>query len=150
MHVRLPEEDGHTTGLLRRMVLGVFLLGAVGTGAELVLLGHYEQVWQTIPLGLLALSLAVLALWCIVGGDRILRVFQRVMLLCVGAGILGVYLHYQSNVEFELEVNPSARGINLIWESLTGAMPALAPGALLHLGLIGLLYAYKHPVFRRA
>ena len=69
------------------------------------------------------------------------------MLLFVAAGIVGVYLHYQSNVEFELEMNPAAAGWELIRESLTGAMPALAPGTMVHLGLIGLLYTWRHPVF---
>jgi hypothetical protein len=42
-------------------------------------------------------------------------------------------------------MNPSAAGTDLIWESLTGAMPALAPGTMFQLGLVGLLYTYGHP-----
>ena len=33
----------------------------------------------------------------------------------------------------------------LVWKALRGATPALAPGALAQLGLLGLLYTYRHP-----
>jgi hypothetical protein len=52
-------------------------------------------------------------------------------------------------VVFELEMNPSAGGTQLVWESLSGAMPALAPGTLFQLGLVGLLYTYPHPALGR-
>ena len=44
-------------------------------------------------------------------------------------------------------MNPTAAGGSLIWSSLTGAMPALAPGTLIHLGLVGLLSTYRHSIF---
>jgi hypothetical protein len=51
-------------------------------------------------------------------------------------------LHYQSNREFELETYPTMAGLELLRETLTGAIPALAPGALIHIGLIGFAYGY--------
>ncbi len=132
---------------IRSLLLVIFLLGVLGAGSELILLGHYEEPWQIVPLGLMGLSLAVLAVRLFRNDARALRVFRICMLLFVAAGILGVYLHYQSNVEFELEMNPAAAGWELIRESLTGAMPALAPGTMVHLGLIGLLYTWRHPIF---
>lgn len=140
-----PDRRPATT-LLRRLLLALFFLGAAGTGAELVLLGHYEEIWQLVPLVLIALSLIVGAFWCVVGEARILRLFQLMMAACVVAGVVGVILHYRSNIEFELEISPSKGGTDLIWSALTGAMPALAPGAMLHLGLLGLVYAFRHPV----
>lgn len=132
---------------IRSLLLVIFLLGVLGAGSELILLGHYEEPWQLVPLGMIGLSLAVLAVRLFRNDARVLRVFQICMLLFVAAGILGIYLHYQSNVEFELEMNPAAAGWELIRESLTGAMPALAPGTMVHLGLIGLLYTWRHPIF---
>lgn len=134
-------------GALRKMLLAVFLLGALGTGIELVLLEHYSELSQLIPLGMILIGMVVLATWCLSGAPAVLRVFQASMLLFVLAGTLGIYLHYDSNVEFELEMNPSTAGWALIWSSLTGAMPALAPGTMIHLGLVGLLYTYRHPIF---
>jgi hypothetical protein len=58
---------------------------------------------------------------------------------------LGIYFHLKANVEFELELHPSMAGLELIVETLKGAMPALAPGAMAQLGLIGLLVCYRHP-----
>ncbi len=132
---------------IRSLLLVIFLLGVLGAGSELILLGHYEEPWQLVPLGMIGLSLAVLVVRLFRNDARVLRIFQVCMLLFVAAGILGVYLHYQSNVEFELEMNPAAAGWELIRESLSGAMPALAPGTMVHLGLIGLLYTWRHPIF---
>ena len=134
---------------IRSLLLALFLLGVLGAGGELILLGHYEETWQILPLGIMGLSLAALAARLFRNDAPVLRVFQACMLLFVAAGIVGVYLHYQSNVEFELEMNPAAAGWELIRESLTGAMPALAPGTMTYLGLIGLLYAWRHPIFSR-
>ena len=66
------------------------------------------------------------------------------------SGMIGLYLHYRGNVEFELEMYPSIRGFELFWKSITGATPALAPATMLLLGLIGLAYSYQHPSRKRA
>ena len=134
-------------GVLRKMLLAVFLLGALGTGIELVLLEHYAELAQLVPLGMILIGLVVLAMWFLSGVPAVLRVFQVSMLLFVLAGFVGIYFHYASNLEFELEMNPVAAGWSLIWASLTGAMPALAPGTMVQLGLVGLLYTYRHPIF---
>ena len=147
--MKTPEQE--SPGLIQTLLLPVFLFGAVGTLAELLLLGHYEEIWQLIPIFLLTVSLTVAALWFVAGKPgAILRVFQLSMLAFLVAGGMGIYLHYNSNVEFELELNPSAAGRELIWSSLTGAMPALAPGTMFQLGLIGLMYTYRHPAFGRS
>ena len=142
-----PSDPVQHAGFVRRMLLAVFLLGALGTGVELVLLEHYAEIFQLVPLAMVLVALVVLAMWFVSGAPAILRVFQVAMFLFLLAGVLGVYLHYNSNVEFELEMDPSASGWPLIWASLTGAMPALAPGTMVQLGLVGLLYAYRHPAF---
>ncbi len=132
---------------IRRFALSIFLIGAIGSGTELLLLGHTENIWQLIPLLLIAASLVVLSLlarWHTRAG---LRAFQGTMLLFIVSGLVGVLLHYRSNAEFELEVYPAIGGMELFWASLTGAMPALAPGTMAYLGLLGLLFTYQDPVF---
>ncbi len=52
--------------LLRRWILGVLVLGLVGTVVELVLLEHYEEPLQYVPLVLIAAAVGVLA-WCGLG-----------------------------------------------------------------------------------
>jgi len=134
--------------VIRRLLTFVFVLGSIGTGTELVLLGHIEGLAQLVPIVLLAGSLVVLGAWFMFRGPRQLRAFQGTMVLFIGAGLLGVWLHYRSNMEFELEMSPLISGRALFREAVTGAIPALAPGTMLLLGLLGLMSTYRHPVFR--
>jgi hypothetical protein len=140
-----------TDAILRLAVLAVFLLGVIGSMAELLLLGHYEDVNQLVPLILFAAALALLA-WMSIGGSRLAcGVFQATMGLFVASGLLGVWLHAQANREFQLEVDPSAAGWTLFMKVMRAkAPPALAPGLMVQLGLLGLAYAYRHPRFENA
>lgn len=135
--------------VLRRILLAVLLAGMVGLAAELLLLEHYEDVWQWTPLALLAAGFAAAAAVALRPGRGVLLAFRAVMALYVVAGAVGAYLHLQGNAEFERESDPAIAGTALLWESLRGATPALAPGALAQLGLVGLALAYRHPVLRR-
>jgi hypothetical protein len=134
---------------LRRLLLALVVLGALGLIAELLLLEHYEDSWQWAPLVLLTATLASAVAVGLRPVAASLAIFRVVMLLCVAAGGVGVFLHYRGNAEFELERTPSLRGVPLLWESLRGATPALAPGAMAQLGLLGLLFAWRHPAGRR-
>jgi hypothetical protein len=131
---------------LRQAILVVFLLGLVGSAVELLLLGHYEDVRQTIPLVLSGVSLVALAAFGATGAWLALRAFQGTMLLFVVSGAVGVWLHFQANREFQLEVNPSLSGWALVSKALQAKTPpALAPGVMVQLGLLGLAYTCKHP-----
>lgn len=134
---------------LRRIVLAIVLLGMSGLAADLVLIEHYESWQQIIPLAALGLGFANGALLAVRPSRPALRAFQALMAAFVLAGLAGLYLHYIGNVEFELERDPSIGGIALVWESLRGATPALAPGAMIQLGLLGLAYAFRHPALDR-
>jgi uncharacterized membrane protein len=62
------------------------------------------------------------------------------------AGVAGIALHYQSSMEFKLETNPSLIGWALFWAVMSAKTPPpLAPGAMIQLGLLGLVYAYRYP-----
>ena len=136
-------------GALRALLLALVVIGAAGLEVELLLLEHYESAWQFTPLVLLGVVLVAAALVWRRPSSATVRFFQVAMLLCVAAGVVGVFLHYRGNVEFELERESSLSGAKLIWESLRGATPALAPGAMAQLGLLGLVYCYRHPALRR-
>lgn len=138
-----------TLGHLRRGLLGVVLFGAIGLGAELVLQEHFDGWTQRVPLVLLAVvALQSIVLFRYVT-PRTLLVFRFVSVVCLAAGMLGAILHYRGNVEFELERTPTLAGIALFRAALEGATPTLAPGALLQLGLIGLLFTWRHPSLER-
>lgn len=124
---------------IRRTLLVLFAAGALGTGIELILLGHTEDPWQWVPV-VLTLSGPLVAIWYgLRRGRASRRVFQCTMILFVASAGVGLTLHYRSNVEFELEMEPGARGLALAAEALTGAIPALAPGTMMLLGAIGLI-----------
>lgn len=136
-------------GSVRRVVLALVLLGSTGLLLELLLLEHTEPGWQLAPLVvLLAGGLSATAA-AVRPGRRVLRLLQGSMALFIATGVLGLYLHYRGNMEFELEMDATLRGVGLLWRSLHGATPALAPGAMINLGLFGLASAYRHPALRR-
>ena len=118
----------------------MFRLGILVTAAELFLLGHYEKAWQQLPLWLL--GAALVASFAPVHSGRVGpgRVLSAICALMILSGVLGLWLHYQNNASFELEMQPSMSGVALFWEALRGAVPALAPGAMIYLGCLGLLF----------
>ena len=134
---------------LRQLVLVLVLVGIVGLEIELALLRHAESFSQLIPHFTLILGLVTTAAVYFRPGRSSLRLFQLVMLLFLVIGLLGVILHFRGNVEFVLERYPTLGGVKLIWKALRGATPALAPGALAQLGLLGLLYTYGHPALAK-
>jgi hypothetical protein len=133
---------------IRRILLALVLLGIVGLTLELSLLEHTESATQLLPFVVLGAGLGMSAKLAFRPTPRSLRLFQAVMLLFVATGLLGLYLHLRGNIEFERETDPSAHGLELFWRSLRGGVPLLAPAAMAQLGLLGLVFAYRHPALR--
>jgi hypothetical protein len=135
-----------TISLIRTLLMATFVFGAAGTLIELFLLAHTDGWEQWIPNVLLAGGLVVAA-WCVASRRPIpLKVFRATMVTFVVAGLVGTALHFKGNVEWERESDPSIAGRELIWSALTGATPSLAPGTMIQLGLIGLLFTLRHPI----
>lgn len=145
-----PAAEPETLTALRRMILALLVSDAAGLGVDLLLLQHFESPAQIIAPGLLAAALAMVVWHVRDRGPRSLRMLQAAMWLLVGAGGLGLYFHYRANVEFQREIDPSIGGVALIREALAAKTPpALAPGALTGLGVLGLIYTFRHPGLRR-
>ena len=138
-----------TRATVRQLLLALVVIGIVGLEVELALLRHAESFSQWIPHVTLFIGLLTTAAVYFRPGPRTLRAFQVMMILFLVIGGLGVYFHLHGNVEFAQERDPSLSGVRLLWKALRGASPALAPGALAQLGLLGLLYSYKHPGLTR-
>jgi hypothetical protein len=132
---------------LRRGLLAIMLIGCAGLLVELFLQEHTEDFKQWIPLALLGAG-GLEAAWLATRGPSpaALRLFSLTMLAFLVSGVLGSWFHYSGNAEFELERTPELAGWPLIRAALGGAFPSLAPGAMIQLGLIGLLYTFRHPV----
>ena len=144
---RLRTFSEHPTAFwFRHFALALAVLACLMTPFELIFAKHYTQATMLIPFGLVALSLLCIAAIAFDPSPLRLRLFQAVMLLLFVGSSLGVFFHLKGNLEVALEVDPTLRGLPLIWEVLTGAAPALAPGLLAQVGLLGLAYTYRHPV----
>ncbi len=132
---------------VRRILLAVLFVGLLGTGTDLALLNHVEDPLQLTPLVLLGLGLVLLVWHVINQGRASVRALQVLMILFVIGGLAGLVLHYRGSMEFQLEVNPELSGLELFLKAIRAkAPPALGPGAMIHLGLLGLAYAYRYPV----
>jgi hypothetical protein len=138
-------EIGKTLSRLRRGLLLLLVAGMAGTGAELLLMGHTDGLDQLIPLLLIGLGLITLGWVGIAGSQASLRAFQATMALAIISGGAGTFLHYRGNVEFEVESMPGLRGFALFKEAMHGATPALAPGTMVLIGALGLLYTLAYP-----
>lgn len=141
----VPIHERSSDGILaiaRQALIVILVLGMVGLLVELLLIEHFEDAWQLVPLILLGLGLPALAWHAFAASWTSARAWRILMTLFVVAGFIGFYMHYAGNVEFELEQNPNAARWVLFREAMMGATPALAPGAMIQIGLIGLLYAF--------
>jgi len=146
-----PKGSADPVGMLRLWILGVLVLGLLGTVVELVLLSHYEQPVQLVPVVLIVLALIVLA-WHVMGHSAAsLRVLMGLMILFVFASFAGFAAHFYGSAEFQLDLEPSLS----TWELLEKVMrakapPLLAPGMMLQLGLLGLAYVFSDKRYRRS
>jgi len=119
---------------------GVLFLGLVGTLVELVLLEHYEDPWQLVPLALIPLAVVAVG-WYLRSPTFVSRsVLQVTMTSFVAAGLIGVVLHMRGAAEFQLDIDPTMDRWTLLVKTLRAkAPPALAPGLMIQLGLIGFI-----------
>lgn len=135
-----------TMQTLRRILAAILLFGTLGTCVELWLLEHDEELLQFIPLLVLGLAAVLVLLVSLRPSTASVRILQVVMVACIASGIAGVVLHFRANMEFQLEMDPSLPRDELFLKVMRAkAPPALAPGVLVQLGLIGLAFSYRHP-----
>ena len=125
---------------LKRVILLAFALITVGTVLELYLLHHYESIYQLIPILCIALIVVSVIALVFLRTIFVKNSFKFILLVTALSGVYGVYLHLYANFEFELEIRPSADTWDLISESFSGALPALAPFSMVVLALIGYSY----------
>ena len=116
----------------------VFML--FGTALELYLLHHYESLQQAIPMICIGALLLLMALSFFSWAHGVFRFFKLALILTALSGLYGTYLHLKANYEFELEMRPTANNWDLFMESMSGALPALAPCSMIVLALIGYSY----------
>jgi hypothetical protein len=134
------------TPVVHRSLLAVLLFGVAGTGLELVLTEHYEDTVQLVPLTAIAIAVPV-AVWHGVKPDGVSRrALQAAMLALLVTGLAGIWFHFLGGSEFQLEIDPSQSRWDVLRKVVRAkAPPVLAPGVMVQLGLLGLVYAYPRP-----
>jgi len=124
---------------MARAIRATVLVGLLGTVVDLLLLGHTDGALQLEPLVVLGMSIGVTT-WRLADRAGLSSIpFRVCMLLNIASGGVGVLLHYRGNVGFELEMSPGMSGWELFAQAMTGATPALAPGAMVLVGVIGMI-----------
>lgn len=138
------------TARLRAFLLVLLTFGLIATGCDLILLGHYESANQFVPLFLIAATLMIILWQAAAPSVASVRSLQVAMGFFLVAGALGVVLHYRGNMAMQLDMDPGQPAWELFWKVVRAkAPPALAPGAMAQLGLLGLIYCYRHPLLAR-
>lgn len=140
-----PGDSEDRLSPIRLMLLALVVLGSLGLALELLLLEHFEDTPQLVPLILLGAAIVASVALYVRPSRLTVRAFQGVMVALIAGAAAGLYLHYRGNVEFEMEMDAALRGFTLVWAALRGATPTLAPGALAQIGIIGLILTYRHP-----
>ena len=125
---------------LKKVLVLALLFMMIGSLLELYLLDHYEDSWQLIPILSVGTTLVTLLILFFKKTTKVVNLFKAVLILTALSGVYGVYLHLQSNFEFEQDMKPTATNFELITDSLSGALPTLAPMSLVVLACIGYSY----------
>lgn len=125
---------------LVQVILAALLFMSLGIVLELFLIGHYEDVLQLIPILCVGISILLVLVLAFRRTNFVMKLFRSILIITALSGFYGTFLHLRANYEFELEMKPGAEGWDLFRESLSGALPALAPGSMIALALIGYSY----------
>ena len=131
---------------IRRLILALLAFGLSATVVDLFGLKHYEESWQIVPIAFIIFSLLIVLWHAVTGSSASLMTLRLLMPVMILVGVVGVYFHLSGSMAFQLEANPDLGGWPLLKKLLAAkAPPALAPGIMVQLGLLGSIYGYKHP-----
>ncbi|WP_445664017.1 hypothetical protein [Fodinibius sp. AD559] len=130
---------------LRRFLFGVVAFTLIGIIAELILLEHTEERLQWVPFIVSVVGGISAGMVWFKPDATTLKVFRWVMVGMIVISFFGVYFHFQGNLDFTREINPSYSLSESIWPAIKGSYPLLAPGVFFLVGILGSAATYKHP-----
>ena len=125
---------------LKNVIFSTLTFFLLGTLTELYLITHYTDIFQIIPIVCIGFSFFSFLVLIYKVTRLTLKLFKFSLLSNSLIGLLGVFFHLNSNYEFEKEMKPSSDSWGLFVESLSGALPALAPLNLVILSMVGYSY----------
>jgi hypothetical protein len=133
----------------RQFLLWLSIAMCLGIVAELFLTEHYTEPLQWIPITLCAVAILPILAVLFRPGPQTIWLLRGLMIVIALAGVLGMYEHVVGNLLFAQEVNAAKANAAPLQTMLTGANPALAPGALGITALVALAATYWHPALNR-
>lgn len=113
----------------------IFLIMVFGMLTELLLIEHFENFWQFVPV--IFLSVTGIGYCFLKSGTRML-LFRVWMYIGMLSGVIGIFMHVKNNWEFAIELRSNLKGWDLITEVATGAIPVISPGFLIPMAMLGL------------
>ena len=151
MNVPTPARSAATADLIRRLLLILLVLALLATASDLLLLEHYESSWHARAARPDRRGVGCHRLACVRRGPATVARSAVTMVLFIVAGALGIVLHYQGNLEFQLDMDAAQSSWALFTKVMHAkAPPALAPGVMAQLGFSVWLYCFRHPVLARS
>lgn len=107
-------------------------------------MAHTEDTLQLVPFAAMALAFAAVVGRLLRPRPATVLAVRIAMAVMIVTGVIGAVLHFQANMEFQLELDKSLSGMTLIMKVLEAkSPPALAPGNMALLGCIGLAAVYR-------
>ena len=125
---------------LKNVIFCTLTFFLLGTLTELYLINHYTEIFQIIPIVCITFSIFSFVVLIFKVSRSTVKLFKFSLFTTSLIGLLGVFFHLNSNYEFEKEMKPSSDSWGLFVESLSGALPALAPLNLVILSMVGYSY----------
>jgi 1,4-dihydroxy-2-naphthoate octaprenyltransferase len=96
------------------------------------LIGHYESA-SIHPLVLAGAGILAVLLQIVHPRPWTIALVTIVMVLFIGAGVLGMYFHFHGSSEFQREMDPTMAGMTLVWHVLRAkSPPTLSPGTMIY------------------
>jgi hypothetical protein len=144
-----------TPELLRRSLIGLAAVGAIGTALELGLLRHWSSPLAWIPWISLAVLAVATALVVIRPRPRRVRVARILAAVVAASGVIGVLVHIRENYEaapldFHYTATWPTTPEPIRWllaaTDTVGPNPTLAPASLAFVALALLFATLRHPV----
>jgi len=139
--------DAQTLRGVRLLILAAIAATLIVTEAELLFVRHTgSNNGQVIAVVLVSLGLITVSCHAILRNTSSIVVLRLTMYLFLIFGIDGLFTHYHWAVQSALKSQPTLVGMPLVYATLSGKIPLLAPGMLIEIGLLGLIYTFQHPL----
>ena len=116
---------------LRHILLALCILLWGALLVELWATEHYGDLRQQAPFIMCAINLVLLLAYWRQPGAGLRRVLMVALLASAITGLVGLYIHLDTNIALKREAFPDESFGFVLFEAVRGRLPLLAPGSLI-------------------